>query len=94
MLSADNKLLISKKLCFSTIYLANYKNFSTLGNLHFSNFVLEITSLCQKVLIQIRPDILSCLIWVQPVFKGYQQIALVKICLESLQGNIALCEER
>ena len=32
---------------------------------------------CQTVWIQIRPDILSGLIWVQTVCKGYQQITKV-----------------
>ena len=36
-----------------------------------------IPSECQTVCIQIRPDILSGLIWVQTVCKGYQQTTLV-----------------
>ena len=32
---------------------------------------------CQTVWIQIRPDILSGLIWVQTVHKGYRQTTLV-----------------
>ena len=35
--------------------------------------------MCQKMWIQIRPDILSGLIWVQTVCKGYQQTTLVGI---------------
>ena len=35
-----------------------------------------ITSECQTDLIQIRPDVLSGLIWVQPVYKSYQQTPL------------------
>ena len=35
------------------------------------------SSMCQTVWIQIRPDILSGLIWVQTVCKGYQQTTLV-----------------
>ena len=37
----------------------------------------EISSECQTVWIQIRPDILSGLIWVQTVCKSYQQTTLV-----------------
>ena len=36
-----------------------------------------IPSECQTGWIQIRPDVLSGLIWVQSVCKGYQQTALV-----------------
>ena len=53
---------------------------------------------CQTVRIQIRPDILSGLIWIQTVCKGYQQTALVgeelidgprreKICLRGFANN-------
>ena len=36
-----------------------------------------IQSECQTVWVQIRTDILSVLIWVQTVCKGYQQTTLV-----------------
>ena len=44
---------------------------------------------CYKVWIQIRIDILSVLIWVQTVFKGYQQTKMSLIAKKevSLQGN-------
>ena len=38
--------------------------------------ILEIQSDCHTVCIQIRPNILSGLIWVQSVCKGYQQTTL------------------
>ena len=38
---------------------------------------------CQTIWIQIMPNILSCLIWVRTVCKGYQQTALV--------GKFTLC---
>ena len=37
---------------------------------YFRNFFIEILSECQTVWIQIRPDILSGLIWIQTVCKG------------------------
>ena len=37
------------------------------------NFIQEYLQECQTVWIQIRPDILSGLIWVQTVCKGYLQ---------------------
>ena len=39
----------------------------------FPNIILGIPSECQTDWIQIRPDNLSGLIWVQTVCKGYQQ---------------------
>ena len=43
----------------------------------FRKILSGIPSRCQTDWIQIRPDILSGLIWVQSVSKGYQQMALV-----------------
>ena len=42
----------------------------------FKKILSGIPSECQTVWIQIRPDILSGLIWVQTVYDGYQQTAL------------------
>ena len=42
----------------------------------FRKFISEIPNECHKDWIQIRPDILSGLIWVQTVCKSYQQTAL------------------
>ena len=44
---------------------------------YFEKIILGIPSECQTVWIQIRPDILSGLIWVQTVCQGYQQMTLV-----------------
>ena len=43
----------------------------------FRCWIFSIPSGCQTVWIQIRPDILLGLIWVQTVCKGYQQITKV-----------------
>ena len=54
--------------------------FSSADNLqnHFFGIILSgIPSECQTVWIKIRPDIMSGLIEVQTVCKGYQQTALV-----------------
>ena len=40
-------------------------------------WIFSIPSECQTIWIQIRPDILSGLIWVQTVCKGYQQTTTV-----------------
>ena len=40
---------------------------------------------CQTDWVQIRPDILSGLIWVQTVCKGYQQIAKVTVSKEEFK---------
>ena len=42
----------------------------------FRKILSGIPSECQKVWIQIRPDILLGLIWVQTLCKGYQQTTL------------------
>ena len=43
----------------------------------FKNCFGNIPSECQTIWIQIRPNILSVLIWVQTVCKGYQQTTQV-----------------
>ena len=43
----------------------------------FRKILSRIQSECRAAWIQIRPDILSGLIWVQTVCKGYQQMTLV-----------------
>ena len=45
-------------------------------NLPFQKILSGISSECQTVLIQIRPDVLSGLVLVQTVCKGYQQTIL------------------
>ena len=47
---------------------------------HFQKILSRIPSESQTVWIQIRPDILSVLIWVQTVCKDYQQTALASGC--------------
>ena len=44
--------------------------------------ILSGTSECQTVWIQIRTDILSVLLWVQTVCKGYQQTTKVTTSME------------
>ena len=44
---------------------------------------------CETVLIQIRPDVLSGLTWVQTVCKGYQQTALVGKALWSSRSVLS-----
>ena len=46
-------------------------------NPFFLKILSQILSECQTVCIQIRPDVLSGLIWVQTVCKSYQQTTLV-----------------
>ena len=43
----------------------------------FRKILSGTPSECQTVWIQIRPDVLSGLIWVQTVCKGFQQTTLV-----------------
>ena len=53
----------------------------------FGCWILPMPSGCQTVWIQIRPDILSGLIWVQTVCKGYQQSTLEKSPLADKELN-------
>ena len=43
---------------------------------------------CQTVLTQIRTDIISVLIWIQTVFKGYQHITTVATSMEKVKENV------
>ena len=58
---------------FARLFLSSADFFE---NQLFRNILSGIPSECQTVWIQIRPDILSGLIWVQTVCKGYQQMTL------------------
>ena len=67
---------------FSTIQPESRKMFFCRLLIFFQNYFFQkilsgISSECQTVWIQIRPDSLSGLIWVQTVCKGYQQTTLV-----------------
>ena len=53
----------------------------------FQQIISGILSEGQTHWIQIRPDILSGLIWVQPVCKGYEQTTLVGKQLMLFLGN-------
>ena len=57
-------------LFFSSVDFILKLNFFSKKNLS------GIPSECQTVWIQIRPDVLSGLIWIQTVCKGYQQTTL------------------
>ena len=76
--SADN---IFRCIFFSLRVLHNFFIFLSSAdffqNQLFQKLLSGKPSKCQTVWIQIRPDILSGLIWVQTVCKGYQQAALV-----------------
>ena len=55
--------------------------------LFFQKSLSGIQSECQKVWLQIRPDVLSGLILVQTVCKGYQQLTKVTISRERVKGT-------
>ena len=67
-----------------SLYRRLFKSFTD-----FLNNISRIQPECQTVLIQIRPDVLSGMVWVQTICKGYQQATLVgkelKGCLNSLK---------
>ena len=54
----------------------------------FKKNLSGIPSECQTVWVQIRPDVLSGLIWVQIVCKGYQQMTKVATSREGVNSKI------
>ena len=62
--------------CIKTKKLNELSSADFFQNQLFSKILSEIPSECQTVGIQTKPDILSGLIWVQTVCKGYQQMTL------------------
>ena len=71
---AQPPLTLSPLGNFSCFFLSSADFFQ---NQLFRKILSGIPSECQTDLIQIRPNILSGLIWVQSVCKGYQQTTLV-----------------
>ena len=67
------------RFCREIIKNFQYSTSLTLFILHafFKKNLSGIPSQCQTVWIQIRPDILLGLIWVQTICKGYQQMTKV-----------------
>ena len=67
----------------STMLCCGYNSLPTMSSADFFRYQLfrqilsGIPSECQRVWIQIRPDVLLGLIWVQTVCKGYQETTLV-----------------
>ena len=59
--------------------------FRLFRNILVRNILAGIPSECQAFWIQIRPDVLSGLIWVLTVCKGYQQMTLVGKELKSVK---------
>ena len=47
----------------------------------FEKILSALPSECQTILIQIRLDVLSSLIWIQPICKIYKQTALIDIII-------------
>ena len=73
--------LLDSQYCFYYSYTLYYcAKFNSLNSGFFS-----LPSGCQTVWIQIRPDILSGLIWVQTVCKRYQQ--MIKVAASGKELN-------
>ena len=67
---ADKKVCLRLAYVFCRLLIFFKINF-------FKNITSGIPSKCQTVCIQIRPGVLSGLIWVQTICKGYQQTTLL-----------------
>ena len=53
----------------------------------FQKIILETLSECQTVWIQIRPDILSSLIWIQTICKDQQQTTKFYLLFRAVSGS-------
>ena len=73
----------SQVTCYACFFVVCYFLFKT--TLNFSG----IPSKCQTVWIQIKPNILSCLIWVQLICKGYQRPTLVSRQIYAITAKIS-----
>ena len=70
-------------LVSSADFFRNYLYLKKVAKIEFFKKILSGTqSQCQTVWLQIRTDILSVLIWVQTVYKGYQQTSNVTAGME------------
>ena len=77
-------IILSATLCMLGIFSFFFCRLLTFSKLTLKN-LLETLSECQTVWIQIRTDVLSVLIWVQTVCKGYQQATRTANILYHLQ---------
>ena len=79
----SDRVFIAHKWQIMHAFLSSIFFFKT--TLNFSG----ILSKCQTVWIQIKPDILSCLIWVQLICKGYQRPTLVSRQIYAITAKIS-----
>ena len=79
MLRVSSSLFLAIHLWKNTAALTHclLGNFSCFLFVFFEKFLQEYHMWSQIVRIQIRPDVLSGLVWVQTVCKGHQQMTLV-----------------
>ena len=82
-----NYILVKQLLDFPILLLLFLHTLLFCHILLFGCWILSMPSECQTAWIQIRPDILSCLIWVQTVCKGNQQSTLEKLPLADKELN-------
>ena len=71
------KVYFDQLLDFQILLLLFLHTLLLCHTLLFGCWIFSIPSRCQTAWIQIRPNILSGLIWVQTVCKGYQQTTKV-----------------
>ena len=64
-------------LCMLGNFACFFVAYGFILRLNFSKKISGIPSRCQTVWMEIRPDVLSGLIWIQTVCKGYQQMTKV-----------------
>ena len=78
--------IFAEKAILTLCMLGNFACFFVVCGFFLKINFLGIPSQCQTVWTQIRPDVLSGLIWVQTVCKGYQQTTKVATSGERVNG--------
>ena len=76
-LSHMHTILLIDSFAFLVIFQLFCRLLNFFQNQNFRKILSGKPSECQTVLILIRPDLMSGLIWVKTVCKGYQQTTLV-----------------
>ena len=93
MIISLNFYLLGNFACFFFFFFF-FLSSDFFQNQHFGKILSGIPSECQTVWIQIRPGILSGLIWLQTVCKAYQQTAKVTASKERVKQISELFQKK
>ena len=79
--------LARQKLKISYMFFSILSSADLFQNQVFRKNIAGIPSECHTIWIQIRPDILLSLIWLQTVRKGYPQMTSVSACRQRVKKS-------